>query len=150
VSGSLGRIVRRIPWLRLCLVLAALDLAVLAYELREHRRAQELHRLAEQGTLESLTEAVRSGGELRDRLLVNLGNYHLEQGLRIRSVAQIRSAVAYYREALRLDPELLAAKHNLELALHVLASAIPPREPREPLPPDMIRPSEMPLKPTDI
>lgn len=141
---------RRVPWVRLCVALVAIDLMILARAIDDYREHEELYELTRAGTIEALTEAVRRHDAMRERLLTNLANVHLRRGLELRSVAEVRAAVAYYREALRLDPELVPAKHNLELAVRVLESAIPPREPREPLPPDMIKASEMPLKPNDI
>lgn len=140
----------RIGWVTLGLALVVLDLAFLVLAVRDYRQQETLHRLSAEPSLESLSRAVEQGGELRDRLLVNLGNYNLRRGIRLRSVAEVRAAVAYYREALRIEPDLVTAKHNLELAVRILESFIPPREPREPLPPGMIRSSEMPLKPNDI
>lgn len=140
----------RTAWRALVLALVAVNLLALVLAVRNYARQETLHRLSQEPSLESLSQAVEQGGELRDRLLVNLGNYNLRRGLRLRSVAEVRAAVAYYREALRMQPDLVVAKHNLELAVRILESFIPPREPREPLPPDMIRSSEMPLKPNEI
>ena len=59
--------------------------------------------------------------ELRQRILYNLGNRYLEQA---RSLQQqeakpelLDAAVEAYRSALRIDPDDMAAKWNLELAL---------------------------------
>ncbi len=127
-----------------------LDLVFLAFAVRDYRRDRELQRLVRDGSLESLSRAVEMGAGIRDRLLLNLGNHYFERGLRSRAAAEVRAAAAYYREALRINPELGRAKKNFELARRVLRSSVPPMQPREPLPPDMIQSSEMPLKPNDI
>jgi len=69
-------------------------------------------RLAEEGDLEGAREAFLRAKELyprHPRALVNLGNLELEAG-------RPDEAIALYQEALRIDPDLADAHHNLAAA----------------------------------
>ncbi|MFQ5889186.1 MAG: tetratricopeptide repeat protein [Gemmatimonadota bacterium] len=137
-------------WRKALLVLIAANALLLAYAVREFTVERALYRTLRERTPEAYAEAVPRAGRIRDHLLVNLGNLYFEQGARRRWPAAVRTALAYYREALRLNPELLDAKKNYEVARRLLNDLVPPREPREPRPPDRFAPSQMPLQPTDI
>lgn len=130
--------------------LAAANLLLLAQAAVRYRDARALHRLVRQGTIESYTEAVERAPGLRERLLYNLGNRYLDRARKLREPGPGRAAIAYYREALRLRPDLLEAKKNYEVATRLVESLIPPLPPREPRPPDRVAPSEMPLTPNQI
>ena len=139
------------PWGRILGALVAADLVALGLAWRDLERAREVHRLLGATTPEGYAEAVaRADPEWRDELLVNLANRYLDQGTRRGWLAGLRAATAYYREALRLNPDLLEAKRNFEVATRRLRASVPPREPRRPMQIEKIRPSQMPLKPTDI
>lgn len=138
----------RARWIFAALVGA--NLLLLAQAATRYREQRTLHRLVLRGTIESYTEAVERAPEARDRLLYNLGNLYLDRARKLREPGPARAAIAYYREALRLRPELLPAKKNYEVAARFLESMIPPRPPREPRPPDRVAPSEMPLTPNQI
>ena len=69
-------------------------------------------RLAEEGDLEGAKKALLRARELyprHPRALVNLGNLELEAG-------RTDEAIALYQEALKIDPELADAHHNLAVA----------------------------------
>lgn len=140
----------RVPWRKALLALIGANVVVLAYAVRDFRQEQALHRMLRQGTPEAYAEAVEKAGPIRDRLLVNLGNLYFEKGQRRKWYAAVRAAVAYYREALRLNPHLMPAKKNYEVAWRFLDAQVAPREPREPMPPNRITAGQMPLKPHDI
>lgn len=140
----------RIPWRRLLWALIGANLVALGLAVWRLRQEQAVDRMLQQRTLEAYSEAVRQAGPIRDRLLVNLGNLYLEQARTVGEPGAARAALAYYREALRLNPDLMAAKKNFEVAQRFLDAMVPPREPREPRPPGRVRSSQMPLKPTDI
>jgi hypothetical protein len=130
--------------------LIALDLVLVAFAVRGYRRESSIYRLIGQRTPNALAEAVERSPGIRDRLLVNLGNLYLEQAVSAGQPGPARAALSYYRDALRLNPELLEAKRNFEIAQRFLDALVPPREPREPRPPDRMRSSERPLTPNDI
>lgn len=144
------RLLGRIPWRRLLWALIGANLVLLGLAIWRFRQEQAVYRLLQQGTVESYSEAVPRAGPIRDRLLVNLGNLYFEQARLAGQPGAARAALAYYREALRLNPELMAAKKNFEVAQRFLDALVPPLEPREPRPPGRVRSSQMPLKPTDI
>lgn len=140
----------RIPWRKILWALIGAHLIVLAYATWQFRRDQAINRLLKQRTLDAYAEAVVSSDAVRDRLLLNLGNLYFGRAQRTRQPAAARMALAYYREALRLNPGLMAAKKNFELAQRFLNALVPPRDPREPRPPERMQPSQRPLLPTDI
>lgn len=140
----------RITWRTGVWALIVVDLLVLSLAVRAYRRDESVHRLIERRTANALAEAVERSPRIRDRLLVNLGNVYFEQALSTGKPGPARAALSYYRDALRLNPGLLEAKKNLEVAQRFLDTLIPPREPREPRPPDRMRSSRRPLTPNEI
>lgn len=148
--SAVRRLRRGLSWSRFLLGLIAADAAFLLHVSTEARRAGELERLVEVGTPEAITEAMALAPERRPWLLYNLGSVYLDDGTRRRFAGSLRAALGYYREALRIHPDLLEAKRNYEVAWRRLESLIPPRPPREPRPPDRVAPSQMPLLPGDI
>lgn len=63
---------------------------------------------------QTLADAARlATPELAPAAFYNLGNAHLERG-------RLPEAIAAYEDALRADPTMRAAKHNLELALRLM------------------------------
>lgn len=142
--------IRRVRWNWVLGGLVAAHAVLLAHAVRRYQEDRTLARLVAQGTPESYARAIERAEPLRHRLLFNLGNLYLDRAQRLREAAPARAALAYYREALRLDPEFLEAKKNYELAGRLLESFVPPRPPREPRPPDRIAPSQMPLTPNQI
>ncbi len=140
----------RIAWRRWLVVLIGASLLGLAVAAVRYREEREVHGLLRQRSPEAYAEAVERAGSFRGRLFYNLGNLYFERGQAQHSAAAVRAALSYYRESLRLDPEFLEAKKNYEVAQRFLDGLVPPREPREPRPPDRARSSQMPLKPTDI
>lgn len=144
------RMLARFPWNGMLWALIGANLVLLGFAVWRFRQEQALYRLLQQRTPEAYGEAVLQAAPIRDRLLVNLGNLYLQQAQSGAEPGAARAALAYYREALRLNPELMAAKKNFEVAQRFLDSLVPPREPREPRPPGRMRSSQMPLKPNDI
>lgn len=140
----------RVTWRRVLWVLIGVDLLLLSLALRGYRREESVYRLIEQRTPNALADAVESSPGIRDRLLVNLGNVYFEQAVSTRQPGPAFAAISYYRDALRLNPNLLEAKKNFEVAQRFLDLMVPPREPREPRPPDRMRSSERPLAPSEI
>jgi len=90
------------------------------------------------------------GGGVQDRILFNIGNRLFEEGLRLRGLSAVRSAAAYYREALRLNPGTWVAKKNYELSQRFLRTQIAPRPAQRPIRIERIQPGRMPLRPKDI
>ena len=87
-----------------------------------------------EGSLNEYDDAVLyATGELRSRAFFNRGN----AAFRVREYAQ---AVEAYKEVLRMDPDHLDAKHNLELALKQL----PPQGRDDEPPPQAQPPQEQP------
>ncbi|NIM48698.1 MAG: hypothetical protein GTO22_05485 [Gemmatimonadales bacterium] len=146
----MSRMLGRVPWRRVLWAMIGANLVLLGLAVWRFRQEQAVYRLLQQRTLEAYSEAVRRVGPIRDRLLVNLGNLYFEQARLEGQPGAARAALASYREALRLNPELMAAKKNFEVAQRFLDALVPPREPREPRPPGRVRSSQMPLKPNDI
>lgn len=140
----------RIRWRNVLWVLIGVQLILLAYTVHRFHREQAIYELLQQRTLDAYAEAVEKAGAVPDRLLVNLGNLYFEQAQRARQPAAARAALVYYREALRLNPGLMEAKKNFEVAQRFLDALVPPRDPREPRPPERMRSSQMPLRPHDI
>lgn len=144
-----------LPWLRvharaLFAALAALNLAIIGIAAWRARRDLAIYELARARTADAYAEAIERAPAIRERLLFNLGNAYLRDGQRLSQPGPVRAALAYYEEALRIDPAFLEAKKNYELARRFLDGLVPPREPREPRPPDRARSSQMPLRPDDI
>ena len=146
----MSTLIGRNPWRRVLWALIGTNLVLLVFAVWQFRQAQAVYQLLQHRTPEAYAEAVGKAGPIRDRLLVNLGNLYFEQALRVRRPAAARAALRYYEEALRLNPHLMEAKKNYEVARRFLDALVPPREPREPRPPDRMQPSQMPLKPNDI
>jgi tetratricopeptide (TPR) repeat protein len=109
-----------------------------------------IYELARRGTADAYAEAIERAPAIRDRLLFDLGNRYFEEAQRLHEAGPTRAALSYYEEALRLDPGFLEAKKNYELARRFLDGLVPPRDPREPRPPDRARSSQMPLHRDDI
>lgn len=141
---------RRITWRTGLWALIGVDLLLLSLAVLAYRRDESVYQLIQQRTPNALAEAVERSPEIRDRLLVNLGNLYFEQAVSAGRPGPARAALSYYRDALRLNPTLLEAKKNLEVAQRFLDTLIPPREPREPRPPDRMRSSRRPLTPNEI
>lgn len=143
-----------IPWRvharTLFAALAGVSLVAVGIAAWRARDQVALYELARRRTPEAYAEAIERAPAIRDRLLFNLGNAYLRDGQRRGQPGPVRAALAYYEEALRLDPAFLDAKKNYELARRFLDGLVPPREPREPRPPDRARSSQMPLRPDDI
>lgn len=144
-----------IPWLRVhwraCIAGAvALDLLLFALAARRAAADLRIHELARARTVDAYAEAVERAPAIRDRLLFSLGNRYFEEAQRLAQAGPTRAALSYYEEALRLRPAFLEAKKNYELARRFLDALVPPRDPREPRPPDRARSSQMPLSRDDI
>lgn len=130
--------------------LVALNLAALGYSAWAFRQKQALYRAFQEGTAEAYAGLLERAGHLRDRVLVNLGNRYFDEGLRSGGLGGVRKAIAYYREALRLNPDLMEAKKNFEVANRFLETQVETRQPRRPMEIERIRPSQLPLQPHDI
>jgi len=135
---------------RILMLVVALDALGLGWHLWHHTQERALYELLRQRTLEAYTEALRKGGGIQDRILFNIGNRLFEEGLRLRGLSAVRSAAAYYREALRFNPGNWAAKKNYELSQRFLRTRIAPRPARRPIQIERIQPGRMPLRPKDI
>ena len=140
----------RVPPRALFAALAVLNLLAVGVAAWRARESVARYELARRRTPEAYADAIERAPAIRDRLLFNLGNAYLRDGLRLGQAGPARAALGYYEEALRIDPEFLAAKKNYELGRRFLEGLVPPREPREPRPPDRARSSQMPLRPDDI
>lgn len=130
--------------------LAGLDLFVVGFVAWRAREDLAIYELSRRRTPEAYAEAIERTPAIRERLLFNLANAYFQDAQRLGQPGPVRAALAYYEEALRLDPAFLEAKKNYELARRFLDGLVPPREPREPRPPDRARSSQMPLRPDDI
>jgi tetratricopeptide (TPR) repeat protein len=83
--------------------------------------------------LEYYTRALQTGVRpLQSRLTYNLGNVKYQQALEaLRSaedaVTPLRTAMAYYRDCLEIDPQYQEARYNLELAYLLFRQLTPPQ-----------------------
>ncbi|MEW6046128.1 MAG: hypothetical protein AB1609_06570 [Bacillota bacterium] len=141
---------RAIPWTRVLAVLVAANLLLLGHSIWRYRQERALHRALWPATAEAYAGLLGTAGAIRDRLLFNLGNRYFEEGIRSNRPDMASKAAAYYREALRLNPELLEAKKNHELASRFLETIAEPGEGESRTERGGTRPSPFPLEPTDI
>lgn len=132
------------------LVLVGLNLAALAYSGWQFRREQALYVILQEPTPDAYARAIPMAPALRDRLLMNLGNRYLEQGLKDGDPGALRAAIAFYKESLRLNPRLLPAKKNLEIAGRLLAREVETRRSRRPMELEALQSGQTPLSASDI
>lgn len=112
--------------MRIRAVVAALllagALAGLALSWTNYLHDRWIYQAVLQGSESSYT-GLLSDQAVRSRALYNLANLYLREAVQEGKVERLRQALAYYREALRVEPDFMEAKKNFELAGRLLAEA---------------------------
>lgn len=66
--------------------------------------------------------AFSASGETDTNALFNLGNVSIAMAFKKIDIMMIVAAIGYYKESLRLKPDFMEAKYNLEVAMRLLNS----------------------------
>lgn len=66
---------------------------------------------------------IGADGGLNKQVLFNLANVYIKKAFKMNDPKMLSVAIEYYKAALRIDPDFLEAKYNLDLAMRFLAGA---------------------------